>query len=581
MKKKKQVVSSSVQKRKMNRRGLGSALHAMVKAEGGRKDIEFEDAPETHSSLMKDVPITERAGYPAKRAKGSVDPANWVTNGGKKVIVDFGRHAWLPDEWGQGVKATNTCWRSAAGGAGGTYTVMVSPDGKVFYHRKDAEKYDGKAFSLKRGFDGQVRKAKLQAKEQVQLARMQIKEISSSSSDIGTDSAKSLFQILSPAEQKCIAKPSDFHFCVVSARRATQLEGIRDIFTVQSQLAEVGVTPTWYVDAESLKDYKALGLKAVIGGKLTPSRNKALEDAKRLGKVCVQLSDDISAIEYRQGKRAKDKSDDACNAAHKNTKRYIVSPLTAAQFILAKMRGMPQEKRAKLGGVYMLGSCSRAMASDEFVHQNFILGDFFVVDLGSKTRFDENMTLKEDYDFCCSHIRAHGSVMRCNRMTLNVKHYSNSGGACSNRDKKGEKERKNIAILKSKWPRAFFKHPKRQNEVVMRWPADDDAEGKHQKAKDSKPKSRSQKATKAAVKKSQLKSSSKSKGLPAGKAVLSFSKKASVEYLVKRHKKISGRSVEAVLGKLTYTGNHGEEKTYGVADLRYDLASGYLVAKKR
>ena len=28
-----------------------------------------------------------------------------------------------------------------------------------------------------------------------------------------------------------------------------------------------------------MEDYKALGLKAVVGGKLTPSRNKALEDA--------------------------------------------------------------------------------------------------------------------------------------------------------------------------------------------------------------------------------------------------------------------------------------------------------------
>ena len=27
------------------------------------------------------------------------------------------------------------------------------------------------------------------------------------------------------------------------------------------------------------EDYKALGLKAVVGGKLTPSRNKALDDA--------------------------------------------------------------------------------------------------------------------------------------------------------------------------------------------------------------------------------------------------------------------------------------------------------------
>merc|ERR1712039_882719 len=109
------------------------------------------------------------------------------------------------------------------------------------------------------------------------------------------------------------------------------------------------------------------------------------------------------------------------------------------------------------------------------------LGDFFVVDK-SKVRFDESMTLKEDYDFSCAHIRAHGSVMRCNRLTLSVKHYSNKGGAVDERDKKGKKERMNVAILKKKWPGCFSANPKRKNEVIMRWKttnaeeADDDIE---------------------------------------------------------------------------------------------------------
>ena len=34
-------------------------------------------------------------------------------------------------------------------------------------------------------------------------------------------------------------------------------------------MVEGGVTPTWYVDKDSLEDYQALGLKAVVGGKLT------------------------------------------------------------------------------------------------------------------------------------------------------------------------------------------------------------------------------------------------------------------------------------------------------------------------
>ena len=91
--------------------------------------------------------------------------------------------------------------------------------------------------------------------------------------------------------------------------------GIADIFTVQSQLHQAGVTPTWYVDKESLKDYLKLGLKAVVGGKLTAARNKALRDANKKGKICVQLSDDISAWEYRDGKPAKVRDFDAMNKA--------------------------------------------------------------------------------------------------------------------------------------------------------------------------------------------------------------------------------------------------------------------------
>merc|ERR1719436_641486 len=95
--------------------------------------------------------------------------------------------------------------------------------------------------------------------------------------------------------------------------------------------------------------------------------------------------------------------------------------------------------------------CNRMTLS---VQQHFILGDFFVVDK-SKVRFDESMTLKEDYDFTCAHLRAHGSVMRCNRMTLSVKHYANAGGACSNRDGRGAEERRNVAVLMRKLPGVF------------------------------------------------------------------------------------------------------------------------------
>eukprot|EP00434_Breviolum_minutum_P008986 symbB.v1.2.007916.t2/scaffold494.1/size196131/10 len=565
---------------------LKDALKAMLMKQGGRTDIAFEDAPQAHHSIMSKARLEDRAGYPLKRAKNSVDPAKWKSLDGKEIMVDFARHAWLPDEWGQGVKATEPR-KDKKTTTGGTYTVMISPDGKVFYHRKDAEKHWGQEFSLELGFNGQVRSAKIAAQEQIQVARASIKEINTKGGDIKTDSDQTLFNLLSGDEKKHVLKKDKFHFCIISARRATQVQGIRDVFMVQSQFLEAGVDPTWYVDEESLPSYKKLGLKAVAGGKLTPARNKAMQDAQKMGKICVQASDDISAWEYRAGKAAKDKSDEAKNAAHGKAKQLVLSPVAAAQFILAKMRGSAEQP--KLGGVYVTGSCARTFAGDEFA--NFVLGDFFVVDVDSKVRFDESITLKEDYDFTCSHIKEYGAALRCNRMTLRVKHYKNSGGACTNRNT--AEEQKNIAILKRKWPRAIRDHTKRPNEVILQWPANNDAEGL-----ETPPKSQATKKVKVmkvAMKKAKVakskRSSASSAGTRSAKTVdqvalfcsptakmLPTGKVAKCPGIIARMKKVHGKRVEEVLGKVQYQSPKGL-LTYNLSDLKYDQERGYLTLK--
>lgn len=96
------------------------------------------------------------------------------------------------------------------------------------------------------------------------------------------------------------------------------------------------------------------------------------------------------------------------------------------------------------------------------------MGDFFVVDK-SPCRFDDRMTLKEDYDLTCAHLKTHGSVVRCNHMLIFAKHETNAGGAVSVRDAQGERERENIQILKEKYPCAFIDNAKRPNQVRLEW----------------------------------------------------------------------------------------------------------------
>jgi len=287
----------------------------------------------------------------------------------------------------------------------------------------------------------------------------------------GPEADSHLFGELSEEESALLAPVEEFRFCVISARRTQTEEGRRDIMLVQNQLTASGAVPVWYVDAPSLDGYRALGLEAKVGGKLIPARNMALNDATEFSKVCVQVSDDIACWNFYKGEsEEREKHVSLGNAAASLAERYQVSPVAAARFLLAKMRGM-KENKAQLGGVYPLGNTGQAFSSYAFSTKSFILGDFFVVDK-SPCRFDESMSLKEDYDLTCKHLIEHGAVLRCNRLLIQAKHESNSGGACSIRDAAGERERHNIAILQKKYPGVFSANPTRPNQVVLRWKQD-------------------------------------------------------------------------------------------------------------
>lgn len=226
----------------------------------------------------------------------------------------------------------------------------------------------------------------------------------------------------------------------------------------------------WYVDKESLQDYLRLGLDAVVGGKLTPARNMALEDAHRRRQACVQLSDDIHAWAFQPSKKICADIFEG-NKVAKSAKELRCSPVAAARFLLAKMRATPGKERPRLGGVFPLPNKSMAFSHKLFSSDGFILGDFFVHDL-SPCRFDTRMTLKEDYDFTCQHLATHGSVLRVNRMFLHVTHETNAGGACDTRDAAGERERENVRLLMSKWPGVFHINGNRKGgdiQVVMSW----------------------------------------------------------------------------------------------------------------
>jgi len=271
---------------------------------------------------------------------------------------------------------------------------------------------------------------------------------------------------LSEEEKKHIPSLDEFHFSVISGFRTRTTEGINDIMNIQKKYNDANVHPVWYVDNECPDEYRQLGLKVVKAGKLIPARNHALEDAHKAGKICVQTSDDIGVWSYLRDE-TKHPTDDEANAACKRCEVLHVSPVAAARFLAAKMRARGPGK-CMLGGVYPLSNGGRAMRAEAFHRMHFLLGDFFVAE-ATPCRFDERLSLKEDYDFTCSHLERYPEVLRANRLLITAKHETNAGGACDVRDAAGERERYNIGVLKSKWPGAIKDHPTRANQVTLRW----------------------------------------------------------------------------------------------------------------
>eukprot|EP00927_Polykrikos_kofoidii_P066612 TRINITY_DN62178_c0_g1_i1.p1 TRINITY_DN62178_c0_g1~~TRINITY_DN62178_c0_g1_i1.p1 ORF type:complete len:616 (+),score=70.19 TRINITY_DN62178_c0_g1_i1:114-1850(+) len=425
-------------------------------------------------------PFTDQKAWEQRREKEREPPGGWPTppsHWPPGVRVDIGRPvAWLPEGWGQGVKTTCVAKLRA----------YISPEGKCYYHKPvvlalaaNEQKQGGKALKSNtrqvwQYHDAHTSRQLEWARGRASLALADGTYFNRKSVTFAND--EKLFATLTSAERAFLPRSgADLYFAVISARRAGDEKGLRHITNVQVQLAYAGVTPTWYVDEASLAAYKKIGLRAKVGGKLVPSRNMALEDAAKMGKVCVQVSDDISRWDYYSGDLGRQVDLAAGNVAAKSADRFHVSPVAAARFMLAKLRAAAKAAKKgdaapRLAGVFPLGNVGQSFTREAVSTEHFILGDFFVVESSSPCRFDSRMTLKEDYDYTCTHLATHGAVLRCNRMFISAVHETNAGGAVSERDESGQKERDNIEILQQKWPGAFYINGKRgDTQVVMSW----------------------------------------------------------------------------------------------------------------
>ena len=189
--------------------------------------------------------------------------------------------------------------------------------------------------------------------------------------------------------------------------------------------------------------YKANGcLNVFETGNLMQSRNFALDHSFLDGKICVQLSDDIKKV--------------TINKNFGEQKKIELNK--AIEDIVSKFN--------KVKGVKLLGipPTDNFFFAKNIVSVNtFCIGDLLFVK-PNDLRFDEQLTLKEDYDYTLQHLERWGSI-RYQKYLFTFEHYSNKGGAVDIRDDK--EEQKNIMILKSKWGDKVRLNSKRKNEILI------------------------------------------------------------------------------------------------------------------
>lgn len=243
-------------------------------------------------------------------------------------------------------------------------------------------------------------------------------------------------------------------FAIISARRANNVAKMETFLLAGGASMEDVV---WVVASGELATYKAAGAigEVIEGGALCSSRNAALDLARDRGyDYCVELSDDLVKAQLlriepatlanygisekgaweplkpnfvMKAKKELRKGERTANEVA-NELKLRISVVSAARLAagLLVRRG-----DAKLAGGSSNRNLGFALGTLPVQSEQFIVGDFIVVDAKSPVRFDERFTLKEDYDFTCQHICKYGAVLRVNKLVLEFQHYTNAGGGRS------------------------------------------------------------------------------------------------------------------------------------------------------
>lgn len=207
---------------------------------------------------------------------------------------------------------------------------------------------------------------------------------------------------------------------------------------------------TWVVPHPERHDYATAGAHHVLPvidpppGRyaLCAARNAAMDHAAEHGAVCIQTDDDckgFKAIPADGGKPGPTTWPELRNA--------LLDSLTDG----THLAGVPPTDNAYF-------------ARGKLLDYGFIIGSLCATDTDT-VRWDEELPFKEDYDYTCGHLDRYGKVARLDMYVASYQHYSNRGGAVTNRTPAAEMAL--VDTLTKRWPQYLRPHSRRPGELAF------------------------------------------------------------------------------------------------------------------
>lgn len=238
-------------------------------------------------------------------------------------------------------------------------------------------------------------------------------------------------------------KKLNAHISVISHKRAVNVKKITEI------LGEC----TFYVNIGEANDYKIAGAINVVecGTNICQARNRAIKDARIYNLPSIQVSDDLRSL-----KRVKFSED----------KKHIVYPVEF-EHVCETMLNELKNKGFIYGGVAVTTNRLNYNGED-FSYDKLIVCDLVCI-MPSNLEFDEEMALKEDYDFTITNLLEIGGVVRCNQFLCDFPHRDNSGGANTYRNLDSEDLATKKLISKRKG--LIKKHSTREGQISLNYKA--------------------------------------------------------------------------------------------------------------